>query len=139
ATTIPVALAIAATERSISAHRITKVSPTAITPATEICTRILAALSSVAKDGLATPKKTSSTIRVANGAMLRIWPRRNEPSRDPDFGSALTSDDVVMPCPPSCSFQQTVFADRLPGELANDLTLPHHHDPISERQYRLGL
>ena len=74
---MPVALAIAATERSISAHRMTKVRPTAITPVTEICVRMLAALSNVANDGLATPKNTSSAISVTKGAMLRIWLRRN--------------------------------------------------------------
>ncbi len=69
---MPVALATAATERSISPHRMTKVSPTAMMPVTEIWVRMLARLSSVAKDGLARLKKTTSTSSVANGAMLRI-------------------------------------------------------------------
>ena len=70
---MPVALAIAATDRSISAHRMTKVSPTAMTPVTEIWVRMLAALSNEANDRLATLKNTSRMIRVRNGAMLRIW------------------------------------------------------------------
>src|SRR3954464_7028455 len=110
--TMPVALAIAATERSISAHRIAKVGPTAITPVTEIWVRILAPLSRVAKDGLARPKKTSSAISVTKGAMLRIWLRRN----------------ADMTSPFLCGFQQPILADRLVGELAHDAALLHHHD-----------
>ncbi len=41
ATTMPMALAMLATDRSISAHRITKVSPTAMMPVTEICVSTL--------------------------------------------------------------------------------------------------
>jgi hypothetical protein len=73
ATTMPVALAIAATERSISAHRMTKVRPTAMTPVTEIWVRMLAALSHEANERLAMLKKTSRMISVRNGAILRIW------------------------------------------------------------------
>ena len=40
ATMIPVALAMLATERSISAQRMTKVRPTAMMPVTETCVRM---------------------------------------------------------------------------------------------------
>ncbi len=80
-TTMPVALATAATERSISPHRITKVSPTAMIPVTEIWVRMLARLSSVAKAELASVKKTTRQSSVANGAMLRIWLRRKDVPR----------------------------------------------------------
>ena len=65
----------AAIERSISAHRITKVRPTAMMPVTEIWVRMLPRLSSVAKEGLAAAKKPNRQISVRNGAMLRIWER----------------------------------------------------------------
>jgi hypothetical protein len=51
----------------------TKVSPTAMTPVTEIWVRMLAALSNEANERLATLKKTSRMMSVRNGAMLRIW------------------------------------------------------------------
>src|SRR6478736_2648351 len=76
---MPVTLAMAATDRSISPHRITKVRPTAMIPVTEIWVRMLAALSSEANDRLVRLKKATSTIRVANGAMMRIWLRRKAP------------------------------------------------------------
>src|SRR5438876_1360979 len=117
---MPVTLATAATERSISAHRMTKVRPTAITPATEICVRMLAALSRVAKDGLATAKKASSAISVTKGAMLRIWLRRKA--------------GIISPLL-SRRFQQPVLGDRLVGEFAHDPALLHHHDAVGERQH----
>ena len=74
ATTMPVALAMLATDRSISAHRITNVSPTAIIPVTEICVRMFSRLPSVAKESLAAQKKPTSTSSVAKGATLRSRP-----------------------------------------------------------------
>src|SRR6185312_2431380 len=73
---MPVTLAMLAIERSISAQRMTKVSPTAMTPVTDTWVRMLPILSMVAKEGLATAKKANSRIRVRNGAILRIWERR---------------------------------------------------------------
>ena len=76
---MPVTLAMAAIERSISAQRMTKVRPTAMMPVTETWVRMLPKLSSVAKDGLAKAKKAVSRISVRNGAMLRICERRKGP------------------------------------------------------------
>src|SRR3569832_141226 len=70
------ALATAATDRSISPVRMTNVSPTAMIEVSDTWARILAKLSSVMNDGLATEKKTNSAIRVINGAILRNWLRR---------------------------------------------------------------
>src|ERR1700733_1920649 len=125
ATTIPVALAMAATLRSISAHRMTKVSPTAMIPVTEICCRMLARLSAVAKDGLARLNIATSTSRVASGAMLRSWFR--------------SQSKLVIDGKPSCSGEQPVLADRLPSKFAGDRATLHHQDAVSQRQHRLGL
>src|SRR6516165_10409089 len=46
-----------AIDRSISAQRMTKVSPTAMMPVTDTWVRMLPTLSSVAKEGLAAAKK----------------------------------------------------------------------------------
>src|SRR5215510_10704125 len=119
---MPVTLAMAATERSISAHRITKVSPTAMIPVTEIWVMMLAALSSEAKERLARLKNTTSTIRVTNGAMMRIWLRRKAPN-------------TVM----SRRLQQLVLAHGPVGELAHDAALLHHDNAVGERQHGLGL
>src|SRR5215208_7572201 len=113
---------MAATDRSISAHRITKVRPTAMMPVTEICVRMLAALSSEANDRLVRLKKTTSTIRVANGAMMRIWLRRKTPI-------------AVM----SRRLQKLVLAHALAGEFAHDPALLHHHDAVGQGQHGLGL
>jgi hypothetical protein len=67
-----VTLATLAIDRSISAHRITKVRPTAMIPVTETCVRMLPTLSNVANDGLARAKKAMRKIRVRKGARLRI-------------------------------------------------------------------
>ena len=75
ATMMPVALATLATLRSISAQRMTKVSPVAMIPVMEIWVRMLLRLPSVAKEGVARLKKTTSTSNVMKGAMLRNWPR----------------------------------------------------------------
>src|SRR6266540_1697445 len=109
---MPVTLAMAATERSISAHRMTKVRPTAMIPVTEICVRMLAALSSEAKDRLVRLKNATSTIRVTNGAMMRIWLRRK----------------TVM----SRRLQELVLAHGLPGEFADDPPLLHHDDAVGQ-------
>src|SRR5262249_36797922 len=119
---MPVALAIVATDRSISAHRMTKVSPTAMTPVTETWVRILAALSSDTKERLATLKNTSRTIRVTNGAMMRNWLRMK-----------------AMAAVISGRLQQPVLAHGFACELAHDAPLPHDHDAIGQRQHALGL
>src|SRR5262245_22139840 len=119
---MPVTLAMAATDRSISAHRITKVRPTAMMPVTEIWVRMLAALSSEAKERLVRLKKATSTISVANGATMRIWLRRK---------AAI----AVM----SRRLQKLVLAHRLAGEFAHDPPLLHHHDTVGQRQHGLGL
>ncbi len=72
---IPVALATLATLRSISAQRMTKVSPAAMIPVIEIWVRMLERLPTVAKEGLARLKKTTRTSRVMKGAILRSCPR----------------------------------------------------------------
>jgi hypothetical protein len=95
---MPVALAMAATDRSISAHRMTKVSPTAMTPVTDTWVRMLAALSSEAKELLATLKKTSRTIRVTNGAMLRIWVRTKAPTVIVISGMVIRRPPAGGPC-----------------------------------------
>src|SRR4029450_3827320 len=112
---MPVTLAMAATDRSISAHRITKVRPTAMSPVTEICVRMFAALSSEAKDRLVRQKKATSTIRVANGAMMRIWLRRK---------TAI----AVM----SRRLQELVLAHALAGEFAHDASLRHHDHAVGQ-------
>src|SRR4030095_7472487 len=119
---MPVTLAMAATDRSISAHRITKVRPTAMIPVTEIWVRMFAALSREANDRLVRLKKITSTIRVANGAMMRIWLRRK---------IAI----VVM----SRRLQELVLAHGLPCKFAHDAALLHHHDAVGKRQHGLGL
>src|SRR5690242_16710681 len=113
---MPVAFAIEAMDRSISAQRMTKVRPTAMMPATEICVRMLATLSMERKDGLAIEKKTSSTMRVANGAMLRIWVRRKTPRRERLAVESAPSIGTVIKGPSSRGFEQPVLADRFAGE-----------------------
>src|SRR6185295_17213827 len=119
---MPVTLATTATERSISAHRITKVRPTAMIPVTEIWVRMLAALSSDANDRLVRLKKATSTIRVANGAMMRIWVRRKEAM-------------AVM----SRRLQEFVLAHALACEFPHDTAFLHDDDAVGERQDGLGL
>ncbi len=70
ATTMPVALAIAAIERSISAVRITKVRPVAMIAVTETWRRMLPRLSRVTNDGLSALNTMTRNSKVANGAML---------------------------------------------------------------------
>jgi hypothetical protein len=69
--TIAVALAIAPTERSISAVRMTKVRPTAMMPVTDTCCRMFSRLSSVANEGLAMLKNRTRNRSVMKGAILR--------------------------------------------------------------------
>src|SRR3546814_18749759 len=57
ATTMPVTFAIAATERSISAQRLTKVSPTAIIAVIDTWFRMLKKFAVVRNEGLERPKK----------------------------------------------------------------------------------
>ena len=61
---MPMALAIAATDRSISAVRMTKVSPTAMMPVIETCGRMFIKLSSVVKLAACVEKNTTSAISV---------------------------------------------------------------------------
>src|SRR6266851_220586 len=119
---MPVTLAMAAIERSISAHRITKVRPTAMMPVTETWVRILAKLSRVAKEGLAAAKKPVMQISVRNGAMLRICERSIMPTlrgRLPTAGTVAPSARHFLP--PSGRFEQAVLADHLTRKFA------HHH------------
>ena len=94
---MPVALATLATDRSISAHRITKVRPAAMIPVTEICVRMFCRLPSVAKELLAAEKNTTSTSSVANGATLRSCPcsQSATPVRGAMGGRAASSDSLM--------------------------------------------
>src|SRR6266581_3783206 len=111
-----------AIDRSISAHRITKVSPTAMMPVTETWVRMLPTLSSVAKEGLAAAKKPLRKISVRNGAMLRICERSIAAIlRD----GVRSTEEAVAPSLVAMSislrrFEQAVFADGLARELAHD-------------------
>src|SRR6266545_1185752 len=137
---MPVTLAMAAIDRSISAQRITKVRPTAMMPVTEICVRMLPRLSSVAKEGLAAAKKPNRQINVRNGAMLRIWERSIAAYPRGCFRSAatVTLSPVVMSVS-SRRFEQAVLADLFVGKLPHDRATLEHDDAVGERQHRLGL
>src|SRR5215216_1076289 len=137
---MPVTLAMAAIDRSISAHRITKVRPTAMTPVTEIWVRMLPRLSSVANEGLAAAKKPNRQISVRNGAILRIWERSTTASPRGRFRSAgtVTLSPVVMSVS-SRRFQQAVFADLFVGKLPDHRAALEHDDAVGERQHRLRL
>src|SRR5262249_11163059 len=91
---MPVTLAMLAIDRSISAQRMTKVSPTAMMPVTDTWVRMLPTLSRVAKEGLAAAKKPLRQIRVKNGAMLRIWERRKGAILGGCFRSAVVTDTL---------------------------------------------
>src|SRR5690242_18728147 len=145
---MPVALAIAANERSISAQRITKVSPTAMMPVIEMLVRMLPRLSTVTKDGLATAKNTTSAIRVTNGAMLRICDLRNDLALLEELPAVAVWAFIVKAFLPqypwsssgprrSGGFEQPVLADGLVGEFLDDPPLLHHHDTIGQRQHGL--
>src|SRR5260370_5502985 len=137
---MPVTLAMLAIDRSISAHRITKVRPTAMMPVTETCVRMLPTLSSVAKEGLAAAKKPERQISVRNGAMLRIWERSTAASLRGRFRSAETvTPSLVTICLSSRRFQQAVLADRLISEFAHHRAALEDENAIGERQHRLGL
>src|SRR6478752_2022626 len=136
---MPVTLAMAAIERSISAHRITKVRPTAMMPVTEICVRMLPKLSSVAKEGLAAAKKPNRQISVRNGAMLRIWERSIAASPRGRLRSAATAlSPEVMPVS-SRRFEQAVLADLFVGKFPHHRAALEHEDAVGERQHRLRL
>src|SRR5271156_1015455 len=110
-----------AIERSISAHRITKVSPTAMMPVTETWVRMLPTLSSVAKEGLAAAKKPLRQISVRNGAMLRIWERNMTailPGRLRSAAETVTLSSLTIGASSRC-LQQAVLADRLIREFAH--------------------
>src|SRR6266700_6021601 len=124
---MPVTLAMLAIERSISAQRITKVRPTAMTPVTETWVRMLPTLSSVAKEGLAAAKKPERQISVRNGAILRIWERS---SAETLRGVRRSAVETVALSPVTISvssgrFQQTVLADLLVGEFPHQRTALH--------------
>src|SRR6476659_8725122 len=137
---MPVTLAMAAIDRSISAHRITNVRPTAMMPVTEICVRILPKVSSVSKEGLAAAKKPNRQISVRNGAMLRIWERSIAASPRGRFRSAVTVtlSPEVMPVS-SRRFQEAVLADLFVGKLPHHGAALEHDDAVGERQHRLRL
>src|ERR1700686_2686007 len=148
---MPVALGIAATDRSISAQRMTKVSPTAMMPATEMPVSTFQRLSKVRNEGLARLKKITRQASVRNGAMLRSWPFSQLPKPPlcrtsiagavtfPSFFSS--SLFAATPLRASCSrgFEKPVLAHRLAGEFPHDLTLFHHQDTIGKRQHGFGL
>ena len=79
ATVIPATLAIAATERSISAVRMTKVRPVAMIAVIETWRSTLARLSTVAKDGLKALNTATRKTSVIKGAMLVSWPASQVP------------------------------------------------------------
>ena len=130
---MPVTLAMAAIERSISAQRITKVRPTAMMPVTEICVRMLPRLSSVAKEGLAAAKNPNRQISVRNGAMLRICERSIAAIPRCRFRSAatVTLSPVVMSVS-SRRFQQAVLADLFVGKLPHHRAALEHDDAVGE-------
>src|SRR4029453_19295620 len=137
---MPVTLAMAAIERSISAQRITKVRPTAMMPVTQIWVRMLPRLSSVAKEGLAAAKKLNRQISVRNGAILRIWERKIAASPRGRFRSTatVTLSPEVMPVS-SRRFQEAVLADLFVGKLPHHRAALEHDDAVGERQHRFGL
>src|SRR6516164_6985020 len=121
-----------AIDRSISAQRMTKVSPTAMMPVTDTWVRMLPTLSSVAKEGLAAAKKQLRQIRVKNGAMLRIWDRRKATILCGCFRSAVVtlSPDAIFSS--LRRFQQAVLADRFAHEFAHHDAALQHNDAICE-------
>src|SRR5665213_257449 len=137
---MPVTLAILATDRSISAQRITKVRPTAMMPVTETWVRILPTLSSVANDGLAMAKNPVRKIRARNGAMLRIWERSIAAMVRGCFRSVAETvalSPVTMGVS-SSGFQQAVLADRLVGEFVHHCATLENDDAIGERKHDDG-
>ena len=95
ATTMPVTLAIAATERSISAQRITKVRPTAMIAVIDTWFRMLKKFAVVRNEGLAALKKMTRKSSVAKGAMLRSWLLNQSPKRCAASGAATGSDTDI--------------------------------------------
>ena len=79
ATAMPVTLAMLAIERSISAQRITKVRPTAMTPVTDTWVRMLPRLSSVAKEGTRGGKKAAEADQRQERRDVAHLERRNTP------------------------------------------------------------
>src|SRR6516164_3398253 len=136
---MPVTLAMLAIERSISAQRMTKVRPTAMTPVTDTWVRMLPTLSMVAKEWLATAKKAESTISVRNGAMLRICERRKLAM----LRGLRPADGIVsllaIPFTPSSRFPEAVLAHRLARDFTHHHAAPEHQDAFGQRQRRLRL
>ena len=106
---MPVTLAIAATERSISAHRMTKVSPTAIMPVIETWFRMFWKFASVRKEGLAALKKITRKSSVAKGAMLRSWLLNHSPKLRRAGAAGSDTDMNAPPNPrrPACGGAQS--------------------------------
>src|ERR1700757_636280 len=138
---MPVTLAIEAIDKSISAHRITKVRPTAMMPVTETWVRMLPTLSMVAKEGLAIAKKADRKISVRNGAMLRICERSSAAVLfDPFRSSAGTAALSLLTIKVSSGrFEQAVLADFFACELAHHRAALEHDDAVGKRQHRLRL
>src|SRR5215831_14953374 len=101
-----------AIDRSISAQRMTKVSPTAMMPVTETWVRMFPTLSRVAKEGLATAKNRDRKISVRKGAMLRIWERRKAASPRGLWSLWAVALSLLAIIPlPSGRLEQAVLAD----------------------------
>src|SRR3954447_11538199 len=132
------ALATLATERSISAVRMTKVRPVAMIAVTEMPRSTLVRLPTVRNDGLARPNTTTRKIRVMNGAMLRSWPliQPLPPGRLPTAIASAFNAIVLCPSRPGA---QLVLADGLVRELVHHRPALHHHHPAAQRPHRPGL
>src|SRR5688572_14537228 len=109
---MPVTLAIAATERSISAQRMTKVRPTAIIAVIEIWFRMLKKFAVVKKEELDRLKKTTRKMSVANGAILRSW-LLNQSAKGRRLCAVVSDTDIYASCPRILlgRLQQAVLAD----------------------------
>ena len=136
---MPVALAIAATERSISAVRMTKVRPVAMIAGDrdlaqhvgEIVERQRRTGSPAKNDDQEQQRDERCDVAQLARAASRSsrgappWPR---PSR------------CLMPASSSsCCGEQAVLADRLVREFARDRALAHDQDPVGQGQHGLGL
>src|SRR5260370_33084168 len=137
---MPVTLAMLAIERSISAQRITKVSPTAMMPVTDTWVRMLPTLSSVAKEGLAAAKNPVRKMSVRKGAILRIWARKSAPI----VGVGLGTSSIAEPFTLSSSvasrrLEQAVLAHRLVREFAHHRAPLEHDNAIGKGKHRLRL
>src|SRR5260221_13773525 len=133
ATAMPVALATLATLRSISAHRITKVRPTAMIPVTETSVRILVRVSSEAKLGLAIAKKINNVSRVANGAKLATLPLNELRTLRSSPAATRFSESTVITVTSRRS-KKLVFTQWFASKFARDSALFHHNHAVGESQ-----